>query len=347
MKVLVTGNAGFIGTHLCDKLLKSGHKVIGIDDFSGGDQNLEWLMENKCEKDMSFYNFDLCDGDETKAVILSENPEVVFHCAATAREGASHFDPINMVNRNIVTYTNTLEACIKAKSFRRFVLFSSMAVYGSQLVPFSEDMPKKPVDLYAQCKVFMEDSIKDLSDAHDFEYVIARPHNVYGEGQSMSDKYRNVVMLWINSLLRKEKIYIYGDGSHKRAFSYIGDSIDSYIKCGLQVGLNREIINIGGSKEYTLNELCDIVLQEFFETRDIKDLKKCLVEYLPDRFKEVAEAWCSTEKSERLLSFREKTSLREGIKKSIVWAKEQGAQEWTTYKLPLLNDKCPKLWQID
>ena len=344
MRVMVTGAAGFIGKHICDKLLQLHHHIIAVDDLSGGDQNLLWMIQNKCNNRLEFHELDLVNYKRTEELILEKEPEVVFHCAATAREGASHFDPVNMVNRNIVTYANVIENCIKASSLKRFVLFSSMSVYGDQKSPFSEDMPKKPVDVYAQCKAFMEDSIADLSEAHDFEYVIVRPHNVYGEGQSMSDRYRNVVMIWINSLLRGEKINIYGDGSHKRAYSYIGDSIEAYIKCGFQFGLHGEIINIGSSKEYTLNELCDCILQEYFPTSHLNEIHDDYVVYLPDRFKEVDGAWCSTEKSEKLLGFKDKVSLKEGIKHSIAWARQEGYQEWTEYRLPLLNSKCPSNW---
>jgi len=349
MKVLVTGGAGFIGYHISKQLIALGHQVLVIDDLSGGDQNIIPIITLKHEKSLQFSEIDLCNYDKTEEVIMQFEPEVVFHLAATAREGASHFDPVNMVNRNIVTYTNTLENCVKAGTLKRFVLFSSMSVYGDQPAPFSEDTPKKPVDVYAQCKAFMEDSIKDLSEAHNFEYVIVRPHNVYGEGQSMSDRYRNVAMIWINSLLRGDNVYIYGDGSHTRAFSYIADSLDCFVKCGFQEGLSGEIINIGSSKEYTLNELCMTILSEFFNTKaqlELQPLFEKYVEYLPDRFKEVAHAWCTTEKSEKLLGFKDANTLREGIKKTIRWAKEEGACEWTDYKLPLRNEKCPKNWNF-
>ena len=349
VKILVTGGAGFIGYHISKRLIELGHEVLVIDDLSGGDQNIVSILTLKQAKNLRFSDADLCDYKKTEEVILQFEPEIVFHLAATAREGASHFDPCNMVNRNIVAYSNTLEICVKVGTLKRFVLFSSMAVYGDQNPPFSEDMHKKPVDVYAQCKAFMEDSIRDLSEAHDFEYVIVRPHNVYGEGQSMSDRYRNVVMIWINSLLRGEPIYIYGDGSHKRAFSYIEDSLECFIKCGLQYGLSGETINVGGAKEYSLNTLCSFVLSRFFDINfgeQLMLLSKKHVTYLPDRFKEVAHAWCTTEKSEKLLGFKDKTNLAEGIRKTVKWAKEEGIQDWCDYKLPLRNSKCPKNWNF-
>ena len=345
MRILVTGAIGFIGKHLCEELLRLGHYVVGVDDLSGGTQNLVWAMQTIPKGSFEFHELDLVDYRRTEDLILDIKPEIVFHCAATAREGASHFDPANMVNRNIVTYANTIENCIKAGTLKRFVLFSSMAVYGKQKPPFSENMWKKPVDVYAQCKAFMEDSIEDLAETHNFEYVIIRPHNIYGPAQSMSDKYRNVVMIWINSLLRGEKINIYGDGTHRRAFSYIGDCITPFVKCGFQDGLNGEIINIGGSTEYTLNELCDTILDEYFQD-DTPKIRERYVVYLPDRFREVSDAWCTTTKSHELLGFKDTFSLREGIKRTIAWARKEGSQEWTTYKLPLQNSKCPKNWLI-
>jgi len=337
MRILVTGAAGFMGCWLADYLQDKGHEVFGADDLSG----------NANEIKSPLHMVDLRNKEITESFIKDVKPELVYHLAATAREGASHFDPANMVQRNIVTFANTIEASIKAGSLKRFVLFSSMAVYGNNTPPFFEAMPKHPVDIYGFCKLFMEESVEDLAKAHDFDYTVIRPHNVYGPKQCMWDRYRNVIMIWINSLLRGEKINIFGDGSHTRAFSYIEDSLPCYAEAGLQDDCKGMTINIGGKRACTLNELCDTILKAFFKTEDVTALKEKHVQYLPDRFQEVPNAFCTTCKSEQLLSYKDNFTLSQGIEKIIIWAKEQGPQEWTTYKLPLLNDKAPSVWHFD
>lgn len=337
MRILVTGAAGFMGSYLVDYLVRLGHNILGLDDLSGGD------IRNT-NIDSRFYVCDLRNKEKTEKYIRDFKPEVVYHLAASAREGASHFDPINMAERNSLTFMNTIELAIQTGKLKRFVLFSSMAVYGHGSPPFSEDTRKEPCDIYGFCKSFMEDCLEDLAAAHDFQFTIVRPHNVYGPRQCMSDRYRNVIMIWANSLLRKEKINIFGDGSHERAYSYISDSLPCYANAGLQENCVGSVINIGGETAYSLNILAETVLTQFFDDPDMEKLKKKHVNYLPDRFREVAKAFCTIGKSQTLLGYRDTVGLQEGVKRTLEWAKKKGAQEWTNYRLPLLNNKAPKSW---
>jgi len=341
-RILVTGCAGFMGSWICKELIKRGYsEIYGIDDLSGGSIfNIRDCVDNR---DFTFINQDLSNTRKTKEIIEDIKPEVIFHLAANAREGASFFDPLNIVKRNYFAYINTLEPAIKTGKLDKIILFSSMAVYGNQKPPFSEDLEIRPEDVYGINKSAMEHTTELLSDVHNFKYIIIRPHNVIGEFQSMKDKYRNVVMIMANKILRNEPIYIYGDGRQKRAFSYIEDSLPCYIRSMDEDGdgeydrINGEIINIGGSIPITINTLAELVTKYM-------GVSGYPVKYLRDRFGEVKDAWCTVDKSRKLLGYEEQIGYEEGIKRSVRWAKEQGKQEWTNEKLELWNDKAPGWW---
>ena len=198
---------------------------------------------------------------------------------------------------------------------------NSMARYGhgNFQPPFSEEYPANPVDVYGVAKVAAENVLRVFSEAHGLKYVILVPHNIYGPRSNLADPYRNVLMIWINRLLRDKPFYIYGDGTAKRAPSYIEDIVEPCIRAGFDDKVVGEVINIGASKAYTLNEIAKIVLEEF--PSDLQPI------HLPGRICEVKEAYCTVEKSIKLLGYRDKTTLREGIRKTIEWAKEVGPKE--------------------
>ena len=301
-KIIVTGSLGFIGSHIVDELIKQGHEVFGIDNLSGG------FLENgnkKCKN----YIIDLRNRVDTEVVCEEVKADVLFHLAADATEGRSQFTPTSAVENNLNAYINVLIPFLN-KGGKKVILFSSMSVYGEGKPPFDESSERKPVDVYGQTKRAMEEITEILSDVHGFKYVIIRPHNVYGERQRLDDPYRNVIGIFINRMLQGKNLYIYGDGEQRRAFSYVGDIIKPIIRA---MDLHKEIINIGAGKNYSINELASLI------SKDVK--------YVPDRPKEVKEAYSTTEKSKKILGFEDKTSLQEGIKRTIAWAKKKGYQE--------------------
>src|SRR3989344_1041850 len=223
-KVLVTGGAGFIGSHLVDRLIKGGHTVSIIDDLSGG-------KKQNINPKAKFFKIDLRDSVVTEKVIKKIRPELVFHLAANAAENKAQFSPIDITSRNYNTFINTLVASLR-NGLKRIVVTSSIAVYGALQAPFKETDKPEPEDLYGVSKLAMEDSLKILSRVHNFEYVITRPHNVYGPRQNMSDPYRNVVTIFMNSLLQNKAYYVYGDGEQRRCFSYVVDVVNALYRCG-------------------------------------------------------------------------------------------------------------------
>ena len=329
MRVLVTGIGGFMGSHVSRGLVAAGHEVIGLDDLSGG-----FKRNLPCEA--KFHQIDLRDAERTEQAVREDPPDMLCHLAANAREGASQFQPRDVSGRNLMAYLNVLVPCVRA-GVKKVVLYSSMAVYGAQAAPFAEVLPRAPVDVYGINKAAMEHITEVLSEVHGFDYTIIRPHNVFGERQSLRDPFRNVVGIFMNRIMRGEPLYVYGDGEQRRAYSYIGDSLPSFLKaCDLGPELSRQIFNVGGTEDITVNELAALVSAEFQAQPEIV--------HLPDRPREVKHAYSTWQKSADLLGYQEHYGLQEGIRRMAVWAKEIGPQPWSEERLELPSEKAPVIW---
>lgn len=329
--VLVTGSAGFMGSHLVDALIEQGHRVYGVDNLSIG------YLENVIpQARKTFIKLDLRNRIKVADMIGKIKPDVVYHLAAIAREGLSQFTPISHTENNYNAYLNVLIPAIKNK-VRRLILFSSMAVYGNQKPPFTENMLRKPVDIYGTAKAAMEQATEALSDVFGFEYVILRPHNVYGPRQNLADPYRNVIAIFINRLLQRKPFYIYGNGEQTRSFTYIKDILKSMVTAGFKENISGEIINLGPERAYTINQMAKIALDSF--QSNLRPI------YLPDRPREVKDAFCSSEKAKKLLGFADQTSLAGGINEMVKWAKSIGFKKPRYLRsLEIDEGKVPKTW---
>lgn len=337
MRILVTGAAGFMGSHVVDALVTDGHDVYGVDDLSGG-------YTRNINPKSHFTQLDLRKREDVATYIANVKPKLLYHLAADASEGRSQFTPVSSTERNYLAYIYTLTECIK-HGLKKVVLTSSMSVYGAQKPPFSEDMKPAPEDIYGIAKTSMEEATKVLAAVHGFTYVIVRPHNVYGKKQNLADPYRNVIGIFINCLLNDRNFYIYGDGNQKRAFTYIDDFNPYFIRCGLDDAVNGEILNIGPSQEHTINQLSDIVLATFFP--DGKYPSHLKPKYLPIRPREVIEAYCTNDKAKRLLAYETKISLVDGVAKMVTWAKTLGPQTFRYLEegLELDSGNVPATWK--
>ena len=337
MRILVTGAAGFMGSHLVDSLVAMGsHEVYGVDDLSGG-------YTRNVNPKSKFTVLDLRNKDQTETYIARVKPELLYHLAADATEGRSQFTPISATERNYIAYLYTLIPCIRC-GVKKVILTSSMSVYGAQTTPFTESMRRIPEDMYAIAKTAMEEATEILSKVHGFEYVIVRPHNVYGPKQNLSDPYRNVIGIFINCILNNKNFYIYGDGEQKRAFTYIDDFNPYFVKTGFLDSANGEIINIGPKEEYTINQLSHVVLQTFFPDGNIP--ARLQPKYLSLRPQEVKEAYCTHDKAVKLLGYKTSVTLEEGVKKMVEWAKTMGPQQfqYLTHGLELETEDTPAIW---
>lgn len=336
MRVLVTGTAGLIGSWLTEALCKEKEitKVIGVDDLSGGViENVSVCRSPK----FTFEQIDITQYKKVEEIFAQSRPDVVIHAAACAREGASAFQPHKIVTTNVYASSVIAELGIKY-GMKKLVFFSSMAVSGDNKVPFTEDMPRRPVDIYAVSKAATEKSIEILSQVHNFQYVIIRPHNVIGPRVSLTDPYRNVIAIFVNRLMRREPIYIFGEG-HIRAFSYIEDSLPAFVRTVTTDKANGQIVFVGGKEQITIEQLADAVIEDF------DPQFKPEIIHLEPRPLEVKEAFCSIEKSVKLLGYKEVISWREGVRRTVKWAKGIGPRPWKVDILPLINEKTPRPWK--
>jgi UDP-glucose 4-epimerase len=248
-KILVTGVAGFLGSHLSEQLANLGHEVIGIDNMIGG-------YKDNVPKNIKFHNIDCCNFEEVEGIMSGIN--IVYHCAATAHEGLSVFSPFEITKNNYLASVSIFSAAINNR-VKRIIFCSSMARYGDSVTPFLESMKPSPVDPYAISKVAAEDVLINLCELNNTEWVIAVPHNIIGPRQKYDDPFRNVVSIMINRMLQGKAPIIYGDGEQKRCFSYIDDCLSCLLPMLDQKNLNKQIINIGPDEEFvTINQISEI-----------------------------------------------------------------------------------------
>ncbi len=334
-RILVTGAAGFMGSHLVDSLVQDGHEVYGVDDLSGG-------FWRNVHPDSHFTKLDLRQKEAAEAHVNEVQPEILFHLAADATEGRSQFTPLTCTERNLMAYLHTLIPAIR-NGVRKVVLTSSMSVYGAQTPPFDEEMPVAPEDIYGVSKAAMEQVTRILSEVHGFAYTIMRPHNVYGARQNIADPYRNVIGIFHNALLNGKNFYIYGDGEQHRAFTHIDDFTPYMAKAGFDPSTDGQIVNIGPCDEVTINHLANLVLRLFYDGQRVPDHVR--PQHLPPRPMEVRDAYCTDDKARRLLGYHSTVSLEDGVRHMIEWAKELGPQKPRYMDdLELTTEDTPITW---
>lgn len=328
MKIFITGVAGFLGSYLAEKFIKEGHEVSGCDNLIGG-------YQDNIPDEVDFYLAD-CKYLNTMVKIM-KGSDIVYHCAATAYEGLSVFSP-HLIAQNITLASASVMSAAIQTNVKRFIFLSSMARYGTNDVPFTEDMKPRPQDPYGIAKVSAEDLLKNLCKVHGMEYVIAVPHNIIGPRQKYDDPYRNVVSIFINKMLKGEQPIIYGDGEQKRCFSFIQDCVDPLYKMATEQQVVGEVINIGPDDEFvSINDLARLISELI-----VVPLKPI---YLPDRPQEVREANCSCVKAKMLLDYKPQHTLQYGLMKMIRYIKDKGTKKFR-YHLPpeIINEFTPKTW---
>jgi len=320
MKVLITGVAGLLGSRLSDWIIenKPGVEVIGIDDFSGG------YKENINSK-VRFHYMDLKDPG-LRTIFEIEQPNYVFHFAAYAAEGLSPFIRQYNYQNNLVATANIINECIR-HNVKRLIFTSTLAVYGHGFGGiFDESQTPKPIDPYGVAKYGCEMDIQIAGEQHNLDWCIIRPHNVYGIKQNIWDKYRNVLGIWMYQHLNNEPMTIFGDGEQTRAFSYIDDSLEPFWNAAILTEASKQIINLGGVEEHSINDACK-VLQEVIGCGKVI--------YKESRH-EVKHSIPTSQKSIDILKFEHKTSLKEGLSTMWDWVKQQPLRErfvWPNYEL--------------
>jgi len=317
--ILITGVAGLLGSNLANWIIrnKKEYAVVGIDDLSGG------YLEN-VHKDVIFYREDLVN--DISEIFDKHKPEYIYHFAAYAAEGLSPFIRMFNYKNNLLTTANIINNCITHK-VKRLVFTSSMAVYGNKnKLPFVEQDVPQPIDPYGVAKFACEMDIKIAGDQHGLDWCVLRPHNVYGLNQNIWDKYRNVLGIWMFQHLNGNPLTIFGDGEQKRAFSYIKDVLEPMWNAATLDVASKQIINLGGSVNHTINQASDILIEVMGAGEK---------SYLQPRH-EAKEAYCTSDKSIELLAYNEQYNLSEGLKEMWEWAKNVNPKRqipWSKYEI--------------
>ena len=323
MKIFVTGCAGLLGANYTRHLLANGHEVIGIDDLSGGYK----AFVTKGEK-FSFVKLNLERRKKIVDLFEEHKPEVLVHFAAYAAEGLSPFIRNYNYRNNLICSANLINECIKHDT--KFIFTSSMAVYGEQEPPFTEDKRPQPIDPYGIAKYAVECDLKLAHEQFGLRYNIVRPHNVLGIYQNIWDKYRNVIGIFIRKTLNGQPILVYGDGEQTRAFSDIKYYMEPFDR--LLTEYDGETFNIGADKHFTLNEVAEAV-----QKVGNKYGYDVPIEHGEPRH-EVKHAYCDHTKAKSMLQFSDGTNLEELIESMFVWAMKQPNRKVKTMEYEVTKD---------
>lgn len=307
LRSLVTGAAGFMGSHVADACIELGMDVVATDDLSGG------FIENVPAEAM-WIEGDLRDADFVRS-LWDEGPyDYVYHLGAYAAEGLSHFIRAYNYRTNLEASVNLINNAVLG-DVKRFVFTSSIAVYGAGQVPMREDMTPTPEDPYGISKYAVELDLAAAQHMFGLDYTVFRPHNVYGERQNISDRYRNVIGIFMNAVMQNQPMPIYGDGLQTRAFSHIADVAPVIARAPLTDGTRNEAFNVGVDDPHTVLDLAHIIADAFGVEAEVTHL---------DARNEVVHAFSDHSKLHDVFGHGECVGLADGIARMTEWARAHG-----------------------
>jgi UDP-glucose 4-epimerase len=324
---LVTGGAGFMGSHVAEHLLTMGHKVVVLDDLSGG------FAEN-VPAGAIFVQGSILDHRLVDDLFHKHSFTYVYHLAAYAAEGLSHFIKRFNYNNNLIGSVNLINAAVNS-GVKCFVFTSSIAVYGAGQVPMREDTVPVPEDSYGISKLAVEQELRVTHEMFGLNYVVFRPHNVYGERQNIGDRYRNVVGIFMNQLLQGKPMTIFGDGSQQRAFTHISDVAPVIATCVEHAAAMNQIFNVGADVPHSVNHLAAVVAYAMG--------KSCRIEHLDAR-NEVKIAFSDHSKAEAVFGRKQKVSLDQGVQMMADWVEKNGSRESSTFEAIEIERNLPPSW---
>jgi UDP-glucose 4-epimerase len=326
---MVTGGAGFVGSHLVEHLQEMRHEVLVLDDLSGG------FRENVPVVGQRFVEGSITDHDLVNDLFSRYRFDYVFHLAAYAAEGLSHFIRRFNYTNNVIGSMNLINAAVNY-DVKCLVFTSSIAVYGHAPNPMREDMTPMPVDPYGIAKHAVELDLKAAKRMFGLNSITFRLHNVYGEKQNTGDKYRNVIGIFMNQVMQGRPCTIFGDGLQTRAFTHISDVAPIIARSIENPEAYNETFNIGADNAYSVNELAEIV-QKHMDTRtgvihvDARD--------------EVIHAFCDHSRARRVLGYGAQVDLNEGVRRMAQWAKSIGSKKSKDFDHIEVPRYLPSSWR--
>lgn len=327
MSCLVTGGAGFIGSHVARELLEKGERVVVLDDLSGG-------FRDNVDSRATFIQGSITDRALITNLFARERFQYVFHLAAYAAEGLSHFIKHFNYENNLIGSVNLINASVN-HDVRCFVFTSSIAVYGPGQLPMREDMVPMPEDSYGIAKYAVEQELAVSRRMFGLPYIVFRPHNVYGEHQNIGDRYRNVVGIFMNQILQKRPLTVFGDGTQTRAFTYIRDVAPVIARSVSVEEAYNEVFNIGADTPVSVNRLAEVVSRQLgVEVR---------IEHMKER-SEVKHAYSDHAKVERVFGSSAKCSLEEGVAAMAAWVRIVGSRESRKFEDIEIHKNMPPSW---
>jgi UDP-glucose 4-epimerase len=327
--VLVTGGAGFIGSHVADELLARGHRVTVLDDMSGG-------FPDNVPDGAELVEGSITDAAVVNALFRERRFDYVCHFAAYAAEGLSYFIKNFNYTNNLIGSVNLINASVN-EGVKCFAFTSSIAVYGSSVeLPMTEETRAHPEDPYGNAKLAVERELEISKRMFGLDYVVFRPHNVYGERQNIGDRYRNVVGIFMNQILQGQPMTVFGDGQQTRAFSYIGDIAPLMAESLETPAAWNQIFNVGADQPYTVLELAHAVAGAMGVDARVR--------HLPAR-DEVKDAYSSHDKVQRVFGTNGGTPLADGLERMATWVRRHGARTSKTFGHIEVEKNFPAAWR--
>lgn len=247
---LITGNAGFIGSHMADYLISRNYEVHGIDNLSTG-------SKDNINKDVVFHQVDLCDYETILDIVKQIKPDYVFHFGALARIQPSIEDPIKWNFNNANATLNILEACRQTGTVKKFVYSSSSSIYGNNKVPFKEKQEARAKHPYGLSKLHGEQWCKLYSELYNLDTAVLRYFNVYGPRQVLEGDYATVVGIFMHQKEEGKKLTIVGDGTQKRDMTYVADVVRANYQATQRKGFG--IYNVGTGKNYRIKDIAKMI----------------------------------------------------------------------------------------
>lgn len=318
---LVTGAAGFIGSHLVENLLELGQEVVGLDDFSTGHEyNLAHVQSKVSESDWKQFSFIEGSIEDFDACLEAcSKCDYVLHQAALCSVPQSIEDPLKTQRLNDTGFLNVLIAARQA-NVRRLVYASSSAVYGTNAtLPKKEELIGSPLSPYAASKRCNEINADTFYQAYGFESIGLRYFNVFGQRQDPNGAYAAVIPRWIHALLDDEEVDIFGDGKTTRDFCHVSNVVQANILAATSTtpGSVNQVYNVATGHHITLNELYQMLKIRVSSLKP--SLNPASPVYLPSRSGDIVHSYADISKAKTLLGYIPSVSLSEGITETLPW----------------------------